>query len=54
MYSYFARHAVDKDGESHRWNSNADPSAGFIAWLLWGADAGQKWSQAKSKLVSDA
>ena len=44
MRSYFARHAVDKDGKSHEWDSNTDPSAGYIAWLLWGGEAGKLWS----------
>jgi hypothetical protein len=44
MHSYFARHAVDKDGKSHQWDSDTDPSAGFVAWLLWGGDAGKAWA----------
>lgn len=44
MHSYFARHAVDKDGKSHEWGSAKDPSAGYIAWLLWGGDAGKAWA----------
>jgi hypothetical protein len=43
MYSYFARHAVDKAARRHRWDSDEDPSAGFIAWLLWGGDEGKAW-----------
>lgn len=43
MYSYFARHAVDKQSASHVWGSLTRPSAGFIAWLLWGGDEGQRW-----------
>jgi hypothetical protein len=42
MHSFFARHAIDKDTNTHRWNSDSDPSAGFIAWLLWGGDAGKR------------
>jgi len=41
MYSYFARHAVDKNTTRHVWGSTEDPSAGFIAWLLWGRGRGQ-------------
>lgn len=44
MYSYFARHAVDKNATRHRWDSDEDPSAGFIAWLLWGGDEGKTWA----------
>jgi ferredoxin len=39
MISYFARHEVDKKGEG--WGVD---SAGYIAWLLWGGDAGRSWA----------
>lgn len=42
MVSYFARHEVDKEGPN--FNSRFNPSAGKIAWLLWGGDAGRKWA----------
>lgn len=41
MYSYFARHEVDKHGTD--WANKAKPSAGYIAWLLWGGESGRKW-----------
>uniref|UniRef100_UPI0035CAA0BE hypothetical protein n=1 Tax=uncultured Sphingomonas sp. TaxID=158754 RepID=UPI0035CAA0BE len=44
MHSYFARHEVDKKGKSHEWGSDADPSAGYVAWLLWGGDEGKEWA----------
>ena len=37
MSAYFARHEVDKGSKSHEWGGEADPSAVYIAWLLWGA-----------------
>ena len=40
MTSYFARHEVDKKGEG--WGVD---SAGYIAWLLWGGDAGWSWAK---------
>ena len=43
MYSYFARHEVDKRSTSHRWGSRDNPSAGYIAWLLWGGEEGKTW-----------
>ncbi len=49
MHSFFARHGVDKDTKTHKWNSDSDPSAGFIAWLLWGGDAGKRWADAKAR-----
>ncbi len=42
MRSYFARHEVDKKGEG--WNDSSNPSAGKIAWLLWGGDSGKAWA----------
>lgn len=47
MYSYFSRHEVDKQGQG--WNSDEEgyPSAGLIAWLLWGGDAGKTWATSK-------
>ncbi|MES3085155.1 hypothetical protein [Sphingomonas faeni] len=44
MHSYFARHEVDKDGKTYEWGSDTDPSAGYIAWLLWGGDEGKEWA----------
>ena len=51
MHSYFARHAVDKNTKTHEWDSDADPSAGFIAWLLWGGDAGEAWAERMAKSI---
>ena len=52
--SYFKRHAVDKDSTSHKWGDMENPSAGYIAWLLWGGDAGEKWADGiKAKLVKE-
>ncbi len=48
MNSYFARHEVDKQGEGWSPGQEGFPSAGRIAWALWGGDAGQRWS---AKLV---
>lgn len=42
MRSYFARHAVDKRAKD--WGNASNPSAGYVAWLLWGGDAGQTWA----------
>lgn len=45
MNSYFSRHEVDKLADG--WNLGEDgfPSAGRIAWQLWGGDAGQLWAK---------
>ena len=42
--SYFKRHSIDKSAKAHRWGDEQDPSAGFVAWLLWGGDAGEAWA----------
>lgn len=47
MVSYFARHEVDKKGKNF---FNKDkPSNGYIAWLLWGGDAGRIWAEKLKK-----
>jgi len=52
MKSYFARHEVDKQASG--WNSGEDgfPSAGRIAWELWGGDPGKSWANAKDAQIS--
>ena len=47
MKSFFARHEVDKRAEGFRPGEDGYPSAGRIAWALWGGDAGQTWSNKK-------
>jgi hypothetical protein len=42
MSAYFARHEVDK--RAGGFGDDDDPSAGYIAWLLWGGDAGRDWA----------
>ncbi len=44
MSAYFARHEVDKGSKSHEWGDETDPSAGYIAWLLWGGEPGRRWA----------
>jgi hypothetical protein len=43
MRSYFARHEVDKEGEGFSPGEDGYPSAGRIAWALWGGDPGKAW-----------
>lgn len=45
MVSYFARHAVDREGQGWAPGTPGYPSAGRIAWLLWGGDAGRAWAR---------
>ena len=48
MNAYLARHEVDKQGEGFKPGQPGFPSAGRIAWALWGGDQGESWS---SKIV---
>lgn len=45
MYSFFARHEVDKKAEGFEPDEKGYPSAGRVAWGLWGGDAGFVWSK---------
>lgn len=51
MASYFARHAVDKQGEGYRPGEDGFPSAGRIAWALWGGDPGESWSRVRAEQI---
>ena len=43
---YFPRHEVDKKGKGYKPGEDGYPSAGRIAWALWGGDAAQRWASA--------
>lgn len=45
MASYFVRHAVDCQAKG--FGDRDNPSAGWIAWLLWGGDEGRDWCERK-------
>lgn len=49
MVSYFARHEIDKEAEGFSSGEEGYPSAGRIAWALWGGDPGKAWADRKSK-----
>lgn len=51
MVSYFARHEVDKEGEGFSPGEDGHPSAGRIAWALWGGDAGKAWANEKDRIM---
>jgi phage gp29-like protein len=46
MVSFFARHEVDKQGET--WGAKGK---GWQAWNGWGGDAGKKWAESKLKQI---
>lgn len=53
MYSFFSRHEVDKKAEGFKPGEEGYPSAGRIAWALWGGDAGFSWSRRIAGQIDD-
>ena len=51
MHSYFSRHEVDKEAEGFNAGEKGYPSAGRIAWALWGGDAGQTWARKQRAVI---
>lgn len=45
--SYFARHEVDRGAPD--FGNEDNPSAGYVAWLLWGGDEGRAWAERKKE-----
>lgn len=54
MYSYFARHEVDKGGKGYNPGEEGYPSAGRIAWALWGGNPGQSFAKRVMRSVEAA
>lgn len=52
MVSFFARHEIDKQGQGWSPGEPGYPSAGRIAWALWGGDAGRSWAKSQSERMS--
>ena len=52
MFSFFSRHEVDKQGQGFNSGEKGYPSAGRIAWALWGGDAGFSWSRKKRNQIN--
>lgn len=52
MVSFFARHEVDKEADGFRPGEDGYPSAGRIAWALWGGDPGVSWANSKYKQIT--
>ena len=53
MFSYFSRHEVDKEGKGFYKGDDGFPSAGRIAWGLWGGDSGFNWVKRKIKEIEE-
>ena len=51
MHSFFSRHEVDKQGKGFKQGQEGYPSAGRIAWALWGGDSGQSWARKKRNQI---
>lgn len=51
MKSFFARHEVDKKASGFNQGEEGFPSAGRIAWDLWGGDGGKSWSYARAARI---
>lgn len=45
MKAYFDRHQPDQKAEGFDSGEEGYPSAGRVAWLLWGGDAGYAWAK---------
>ena len=45
MFSFFSRHEVNKTAEGFEPDEDGYPSAGRVAWALWGGDPGFSWSK---------
>lgn len=54
MVSYFARHEIDREAEGFREGEEGFPSAGRIAWELWGGDAGREWANEMAAAIEGA
>ena len=54
MSSYFARHEIDKQAEGFNRGEDGFPSAGRVAWGLWGGDAGRDWATGIINEADDA
>jgi len=54
MHSFFSRHEVDKRATGFNSGEDGFPSAGRVAWDLWGGDGGQTWaSQKRDQIMRD-
>ena len=54
MFSFFSRHEVDKKAEGFDVGEEGYPSAGRIAWALWGGDPGFSFAKRVRKSMEAA
>lgn len=50
MNAWFARHAVDR---KPGWSLPGKETPGYVAWLLWGGDAGRTWAADKVRELEE-
>tara|TARA_Y100000004_G_scaffold175303_1_gene214779 strand:+ start:186 stop:548 length:363 start_codon:yes stop_codon:yes gene_type:complete len=54
MFSFLSRHESDKQGQGFNRGEEGYPSAGRIAWALWGGDPAFTWSRRiRNRLQND-
>jgi len=54
MVSYFARHEIDKQATGFSPGEEGYPSAGRIAWALWGGDPGKTWANKEWEKIKNS
>ena len=54
MVSFFARHEENRVPPSEKTLPDGGPTNGWIAWLLWGGDAGRAWANRIAESQDDA
>ena len=54
MFSFFARHEVDKKAEGFGKGEKGYPSKGRVAWAAWGGNSGFSWSRGKAAAIKKA
>lgn len=52
MKAFFDRHEGNRVPPSQKKDSDGGPTNGWIAWLLWGGDAGRTWAEAKVRQLN--
>lgn len=53
MKAYFDRHEIDSAKTGWFIGEKGFPTAGRIAWQLWGGDAGRAWAESKLKQLEN-
>jgi hypothetical protein len=54
MRSFFARHEKNAVPPDEKTEPDGGPTNGWIAWQLWGGNAGKRWAEAQGDSVTDS